>query len=439
MKKRFLSMIMSALTLTLLAVPVSAHSEVVSETSETTYTVSADGGTVVELNEEDLAISEEVAGYVAEFFVRDMAASGETAWSDNTAIVGVDVMYDETGEEVTGYTVKMTTGYVVVSAYVDLSSPILEWSDTDVPVYEAETAEVEVEEDDKIIYVGALDYFVDHGEEELEMLNGDEIQREDLSNEFEEMRSLDNVEEEVLEAIVESKEEKPVGGISTFAVNRPGDYIDDACAYASYVYGGTFSTANYANHWESAIGSRKVATKTFNYGFSDHCAPTAIVNLVKANGWRYGNAGIKGATDGDIFGKVIEANGGNLGKRQAGSKYYKSPGGTTISNAKQLAKDTFSKYNVQATMGAVKAVNYANTVSTLTQSNRLMFIGVYADYANHPYGNHAMVGYAYSRLSNERNVYRAFIKVCDGHQLGARYVEIDAIAVKNADYFEVVF
>ena len=46
------------------------------------------------LDEEDLFISEEVATYIAQFFIRDMVDTQTTKWDDETHIVKTTNMYD---------------------------------------------------------------------------------------------------------------------------------------------------------------------------------------------------------------------------------------------------------------------------------------------------------------------------------------------------------
>ncbi len=111
-------------------------------------------------------------------------------------------------------------------------------------------------------------------------------------------------------------------------------------------------------------------------------------------------------------------------------------------------KKTFLKYNVNmstygnTTSYGMYKVNYQNTVNALgpNSTNRLMYIVTYSS-TKHPYGNHAIVGYAYTRLMDSNGMGRAFIKVADGWSSSARYVEIDGIAHSSApaDYLEVYF
>jgi len=391
--------------------------------------------------EEDLIISEEAAGYIAEFFIRDMIETGQTCWDDSTAIIETTLMYDETGDNVTGYTFKLSAGYIVVSAYVDLSNPILEWSDVAEPVYE----DAEMDSGDKVVYLGALDYYIDTGEADLETVDGDTVPRDELSNGFEEQRSIENVDEELLSAIVEAKEEAlSTPGISTFAAdNNKGGYITDPITYAKNVYGGTWTANNWANNWESYTNFSTTGDfQNRGNGYVQHCGPTAITNIIKMYGKKYNHTTIKSTSAGLVFDKVIEANNSCIPPIYINSDnntIIDLLSGTSNVMAYELIKLSFNKFNVSVSTYGQYDVNYINTVNAVGSSNRLMYIMTKKKETAHPYGNHAIVGYAYTRLMDKNGMGRAFIKVCDGHKNTARYVEIDAIAGAGAKYWEVYF
>ena len=147
--------------------------------------------------DEDFFISEEVAGHIAELFIADMVETGLTVWDEDTAVMATVPMYDETGENVTAYSVEATEGYVVVSAYLDVPDIIFEWSDETAPLYskfEAAPSRLQSEKSDaKIVYVGTLGYFYDNGGETLLDVEGTKVQRDYVENSLEELRSIDNV------------------------------------------------------------------------------------------------------------------------------------------------------------------------------------------------------------------------------------------------------
>ena len=136
----------------------------------TTVTASANetetaemGRMVSALTPEDLIIPKEAAVYIAEFFVRDMLNTGNVLWNEDTAVVDTVVMYDETGELPSAYSIELTEGYVVVSAYVDCESLIVEWSDEGAPA----CVQVDVPEGARVMYLSPVDYLIDRGNNTL--------------------------------------------------------------------------------------------------------------------------------------------------------------------------------------------------------------------------------------------------------------------------------
>lgn len=426
LRNRTFSFLMAIVMVMMLIIPASATDV---QPADVTGSTPIDESILEVIEEEDLTISEEEASYIAAFFVQDMVATEQTSWNDSTTFIDTVPMYDETGINVTGYTVRLTSGYVVVSAYLDIPSLILEWSDVEDPLYEM----CDISDDDKVIYTGALDYYIDDGTETLETIEGEEITRNEVSNDFEEQRDIENVDEEVLLAIIEQKQaESEPTGITTFS-NKPGEAITDPAAYAKYVYGGTFSAVNWSNHWENYTSD--AIWKDFS-SYPGPCGPIAITNIVKMYGNKYNNSSIKSSSKFNVFDKIMEVN------KESGYKFYNNiDGGTPQNTTGTFIKNTFKKYNVNVSTYGQYKVDYQNTVNALgpNSSNRLMYIITYSDPQKHPYGNHAIVGYAYNRLANSNGVYRAFIKVKDGWTNDPRYVEIDSIAANNAHYWEVYF
>jgi len=106
--------------------------------------------------------------------------------------------------------------------------------------------------------------------------------------------------------------------------------------------------------------------------------------------------------------------------------------------------DAFKEFNATIlTFGQSSSIGYdvndRNAVNAVGSSNRLMYIAMNQG-SNTPYtgkSGHAVVGFAYTRLMNSSGFGRAFIKICDGKNNSARYVEIDSIA--GAEYWEVNF
>lgn len=204
MKKLLCVLLALCLTLSLRALPVAAEEA-----------ASVKEGAIAGIRnfeDGDFFISEEVAGYIAELFIADMVETGLTVWDEDTAVVATVPMYDETGENVTAYSVEATEGYVVVSAYLDMPDIIFEWSDETAPLYSkfkttAPSPFHRAKSDTKIVYVGALGYYYDDGGETLLSIDETEVQRSSIGNSLEGLRNPENGIPEVQKSIVEIKAE----------------------------------------------------------------------------------------------------------------------------------------------------------------------------------------------------------------------------------------
>ena len=86
-------------------------------------------GQRIEVTQDDLLISEGVASWIDRFFVDDMISTSSVQWDETTELVSVVPMYDVDMVSYTAFYCEFTTGYVIVSAYADVPSIILEWSD----------------------------------------------------------------------------------------------------------------------------------------------------------------------------------------------------------------------------------------------------------------------------------------------------------------------
>ncbi len=393
---------------------------------------------VAQIENADLFVTEEVAEQLALLFIRDMSESGVAAWDETTEPTRVVPMYDETGENITAYTVELTAGYVVVSAYVDVPNLFFEWADEAEPVYAdlvespaaLRKARGSAPSTEKVVYVGPLGYLLDNGTDTLLSAEGEEVPREALSNDFDEFRDIENVTPEAIEMIVESKEEAAEnGGISPLAAdNTSGGYITDSAAYAKNVYGGTWKCTSWSNKWESAANF--AVAKSFP-SYTNHCGPTAITNAIKMYGNKYGNNYIKGLSNTQVFNKVMEAN------KLSGNAYYIPADGTPDKTADAFIKDSFKRCGVTvSTYGP-----YICTVEDMknaTTADRLMYVMLH-EYGG-PYGDHHLIGYAWACLTDNTYTYSRnlhFLKISDGHKPSARALDMSQIVADK--YWEIKF
>lgn len=376
-------------------------------------------------------LPEEVATEIGRLFLEDMKKEEYTAWNEDTEVVSTTPLYAEDGETYNAYCIEFTRGYVVVAAHADVSSPILEWSDTEEPYYAGMEKQRSTQ---KIVYLGALDYLADNGSDTLVSPIGEEISRNELVNTLEERRDEKYVNEETAEAIAEITSND---GKRRANSNTPGGYITDPYAYAKYVYGGTFYNANWANHWDKYFDSNKQFAVQTDFAKNEpNCCLTAITNMMKMYGEKY-NTSLKTTSYASIYNKVLAASEGYYSTEGFTDSAF---GGVIPEQAGTITRKSFAAYGIVIDTywewGA--QINYQRTIDLFSSPNRLMLLGVLQNSSKHPYGSHALVGYAYTRICNDKNIYRAFIKVADGRNRKGCYVEIDSVA-SGSKYWQITF
>lgn len=403
------------------------------------------------ITDSDLFIGEEAAKYIAEFFVRDMIETGTTFWNSETAVTKLVPLYDETGENVVSYTAELTQGYLVISAYADVPSIVLEWADEAEPIYE----ELPLQENSKIIYAGGLDYFADQGGNTVVSVDGIAIPKQKLSCGLMELRSPDNIPAKLAEAISETKQAVSNGetGVSPQANGSEGDIIDDVWEYARTVYGDRWVSNGYANHWESYAHFAR--TRDFDsykgVTYNSHCGPVAITNIIKMYGNKY-NPTIKGYSKFTVFEKVIAAS-----KTATPNYYINSPvinlGGTKGETANKFIEAAFRQVNVPIgtkvkTFGPYTADNKVGNedegfinIKNCTTGDRLMYLMLdnygLKENSYAPDVPHHVVGYAYNQLTDNNGYYLTFIKICYGFNTSGRYLDMQSI--RWTPYWEVKF
>lgn len=398
------------------------------------------------LEEEDFFITDEVARYIAEFFIRDMKATGNTIWDDNTSIVEIVPMYDETGENIVAYSAELTEGYITISAYIDMPSLILEWADEATPIYEEMKQEAPVaysadSSGPKIVYLGGLDYLLDDGDDILETVDGIEVFRSELSEGLSEYRDVDNVKEEAIDNLIQAKEEAAVDNLIVpyAGENTPGGYISNVFTYAKNVYGGTWKSYSWQNEWQDA---EKSITSYSGYKFAvtgdfpgkpGVCGPTAITNIIRMYGHQYNDYLTKYSPTQWIFDQVMAAN------DASGCEYYPAEGGTPPETTGDFIIDSFRNCGITVSTYGYYDANIYN-IKNATTANRLMYL-ILPYESGAPYWNHAVVGYAYNVICEEAQPARptkSFLKIADGHNKTGRYLAIDS-KLATYEYLEVYF
>lgn len=408
-RRRVLSILLATVLMICGVFPVNA--ETVSETSLEP---------AKELTSEDMFLSEDVVSYIAEFFVDDIIDTGNTQWTSATEVVDVVPMYEETGSEVTSYTVNLTEGYVVISAYADVPNIIMEWSDEAEPLYTV----LDSSENSKIIYTGVLEYFAQSENNTLLTLDGEVIPCTAVTDTVTARRSINNVPQKVYAAFLKEKTDylnSIEGQIRPFA-NHRDEYITDPYEHAQNVYN-AYDWVEYesADHWSSYAN---YADMDMFVATLNDCGPTAIVNIVKMYGNKYNRSNIKNESDYDVFDTVLEVNTEHF--NETGIWYFNpASGGTGTQNgsANHFIMDVFDKYGVSVNVSAKPFASYANIKSTLDSTNKLAYLMIGA---HSVYRDHVVVGFAYLRLySDDLYAYKSYLKVADGYNGdGPRYIDI---------------
>lgn len=279
-------------------------------------------------------ITSDEAIEIAELFVQDAISFEDVNWDENTQVENVICMYDQTTvQKVTAYTIELTDGYVVISTYLDAESLIPEWSDTAKPVYDV--FGLSEEDEAQIIYLGAYKYYKDSGDDKVEDINGSLVEKETLVNQIEETRSLDNIPETTLQSIALAyKEQTEPESDTTGAITDP---IKDA----DNNYSGPFVCNDYVNIWGAYATFKR--TSDFS-GYSNHCGPTAITNLILTYGNRYPNC-ISYSSASSVFSNVA-----SIGVSKG---YFSSEGGTVRSTAGSYIRDSFNSYAITTSVSAL--------------------------------------------------------------------------------------
>ncbi len=401
-----------------LAAPVLAFEMVNKESDNITFT------------DEELFISEDVAEEIAKLFISDMNESGLTSWTSSVQIIDVVPMYDGSEERnVVAYTIKLNKGYVVVSAYVDVPNIILEWSDEATPLYE----ELQLTDNDDIVYNGVLYYYKDDGTGILKTLDGISVQRNQLINYLEVKRDCVHIPATVKEYLANLVDKSSKHQDNP---TRSNYAISDPFAHALNLYTGPFVANDWQNHWEAGSSSFECHTTgefgNLGNGFYLHCGPTAITNMLINFGNRFGTSSICNEDADDIFLTVANIGIDELCYFNINNPYL---GGTPNYAAGGYILCCFSAYNVQGIeVNGRYNINYSN-INTSLSNDRLVYVLLDGhDY----YGDHHVLCYAYTRLvSSTTGNYYSYIKVADGWFSSPRY--IDLISLDGDKYWEVKY
>ncbi|MEE0256879.1 hypothetical protein [Evtepia sp.] len=345
---------------------------------------------------QDGLIPENVAYIMATYFVRDAQTMEDSKWNDDTEISDTVTMYDVDGQ-VSAYSFELETngkdaGYIVVSAYRDVESKILEFSDTAEPVYEA----LDLVKEDTVVYTGGLNYFkkVDAGR--LISVDGNVVKSEEVSTPLQDSR----------DAMYRAQPQQPLVTTSE---------IDDPAAWAKSEYGGTFTATEWKNAFENYCKFRTMDTfsQVNGVNYSNHCGPTAITNLLEIVARYRGYSGVPYNNITQVFSQVAQFG--------ISKGYFINDVYTGFDTSTAYVKECFSLYSINTSV-TNKTINY-NNVKTAINGYNPLFIALQS---HGIYGSHFVTGYAYTCFTNESGQTASFIKIADGWNSSGRYLPLSA-------------
>ena len=364
---------------------------------------------IPEISDEALFIPLDTAREVALLFLDDIMNTGMTEWNEQTAVTNVVTLYDQFGG-INAYSVELTTGYVVVAAYMDVPNVILEWSDTAVPLY----ANFDITPSEKIVYLGGIEYYKKNDTLKLVTVDDEIVESFNGCNNLSSLRNPSNLTLEQTNYFIELLDDD----------DAPRDpYILDPIEHANFIYDDSFycpGEAFYEDQWQLYIDF--LVTSQFP-SYDNHCGPTAIANILVAFSNKYMMLPIINSSYDEIFEVVA-----NIGITNG---YYNNT--TYTSTADEYIEACFEYYDETVTISELKDATYSNYVRALRNGSLLYF----AVYNHGTYRNHSVVCYGYITLVSALSGNSVhYIEIADGHYSSPRYMEYSTF-MNNGEFYEI--
>lgn len=405
--------------------------------SLTTTRISVNGDSILVSNnklEEAISITTDEAAYIAELFISDMIGEENCCWDEVTEIVDIVTLYNETGTSATAYSVELTEGYIVISAFSDSQSLIPEWSDTASPLYD----NLEKDDSDNIVYLGSYEYYVDTSSTTVTDIDGNTVNKSELVNYVENSRDISNMPETLLESCVVNTGLTLFGQDSNNIDDGLDDWgtITDPRDHANYYYTGPFTTTNYYNEWEEYM-SYCTTDLGSSLGWSNSCGPVAITNIIASYKNRYSYRTDIPTAD-NICDYVAEYGSTHTKTLNNITYYYYLPqdlytqkAGTDVGRCPYYILDCLYYYDIPTNVVGNYESSYESIKYHLEEGCLL-----YMTLNGHSiYKNHAIVCFAYTRMvSSKTGFYKTYLKIADGWSNSPRYLNLsDILCVYNDD------
>lgn len=435
MKKRIISILLIIVML-LTLIPVAMASPNPNNEQNDGY-----NGNSSESNSQDfvnpnanVTIDEEVASYIALFFINDMVGLKPSfAWTSETSISNIVTLVCLDNFPV-AFSVELETngldtGYILISAFLDVPNIILGFADEALPLYHEFD---DFDDDSTVIFTGPFSYFLDNEDGTFETLSGEEITEEEIGTDiFEEMRSceyfeaivdmLDSMEsdntlfDEVNGFDVTTDTSDPSELSARSPINtRPEGEISDPFALARNAFGGTWVNNSWINQYENFTRHLVGHNMTPRVAGEYNCVPTTLTNIVVMIDRRLGGT----PNNNTIYG---------IARRTADNFGYNTERGMPLHHIAAYTQSVLRNFGYAATV-----TQQVPTVDRIrTQLRRgLPFPLVTLGHGH--YRSHAVAAYAYTQLRRTSdNALLTFMKVSDGWVSSGRFVALITVNTTN--------
>ena len=375
-------------------------------------TDSSVGRTEISLSEEYkqiIQVSIEDAKKIAASFVVDMILTGNVCWSNTTKIVSAIPMYNFS-DEIMAYTIDLTSGYVVVSAFYDTSLQILEWSDKIPAIYH----KFRIGENDRIIYYGGYEYYLKRNSTVLNLYE-DVVDKNDIVDMISVTRDIKNIPDSIL-----NKTNR--GHIIGDGID-PNNIISNMLTHANENYTGNFV---HSYHWDiieyhknngypNAFMPYYTNSYPLQHNYNGPCGPVAITNALIT--YRITTTGSSIPSDDDALFRAVA----NCGIREGYYVRYGASAGTDVDYMTSYALDAFLMYSIHpgTTQYSLGLGSY-ETFKYNLESNNFIIINTKDDQI---YNDHGVFCHGFTRFrSQTTGAYLSYLHLADGIYPGPRYI-----------------
>lgn len=374
----------------------------------------ANGLTNNDVRSETNLLSKDEATIIAESLISsDMPNMN---WDKDTRISNIVEMYDQDGN-LNSYSFEFnkgqeSNGYAVISAYTDSSEVILEYSDDMNPVYN----ELDLKQDEEVVYLGNLNYYKDDGSEKLRTVENELVDKKDVKNDLLDLRSEENIETnnkfiENLKSNLDDIELTDSKSLINNNIITTSRYIDDPYSHANSTFVGPFVLHSYRNDFENYMPYRVQSGPS--------CVPNSITNLIVAIGKFHNWNTIVNKSTSQVYNTVVNI------KNENNQPYYNN--GVSESDIPNYLKKSFGAFSFNIKKPTPIRASFKN-IKNQIDSYRPFLICLRKEQNYGINYGHALAGFAYNRLQSKTTGYFAsYLKVADGYAGRGRYLNLGSL------------